>query len=60
MFKAYLTDKVIIGIINYTGLAGWLQIALRFEESPYSEERKTGEIPGWGNLSDRATETNRP
>jgi len=49
-----------MGIIKSTGLAGWLQTALRSEESPYSTERKTGEIPGRGNLSDRATETIRP
>ena len=49
-----------MGNIKLTGLAGWLRTALRFEESPYSKERKTGEIPGRGNLSDRATETIRP
>jgi hypothetical protein len=49
-----------MGIIKSTGLAGWLQTALRFEESPYSIERETGEIPGRGNLPDRATEINRP
>jgi hypothetical protein len=49
-----------MGIIKAIGLAEWLRAALRFEESPYSIEHKTGKIPGWGNLSDRATETNRP
>jgi len=32
---------------------------VRIEESPYSKEHETGEIPGRGNLSDRATETYR-
>ena len=41
---------------------GWTVAALfiRVEESPHSKERDAGEIPGWSNLPDRATENKQP
>jgi len=40
---------------------GWMTaiVLTMFEESPHSIEHDTGETPGRGNLSDRATETYR-
>ena len=41
-------------------MARWLQHFVGdAEESPYSIGHDTGEIPEWGNLLDRATETYR-
>lgn len=46
--------------MKLSGLAGRLRHATgHVEESPHSTGHDAGEIPGGGNLSDRATETNR-
>ncbi len=44
-------------------VSGWLDgrgFGYKVEESPHSKERDAGEIPGWSNLPDRATENKQP
>ena len=46
-------DEIASGRLDGRGSA----LGCRIEESPHSTEHGTGEIPGRGNLPDRATET---
>ena len=59
-------NLLLVDFLKYDGMmkmpwVGWMTaiVLTMIEESPHSIEHDTGETPGRGNLSDRATETYR-